>query len=245
MKLITKEELIQIDVFVSDSNAVIPRLYLDNPRIVLSREYKKYDEVHMNNELIGSKKFLDVDNEIDIMVFHGQDLSLRFIDIGIPFDISERSLGDIELAVDKVHNLSIDSIESFSLGKAEIAVYNQIEDAVLIFYKTYKEYLKAHEVLIGKDFSILFQEDVIVGWKLVNSCNYICEYFGNYQTTKSKDGTNILNTFFHIHSESTFEKMENQDLAFKKELNSLKAQAETNEFYVIAEIIEEWIEDYY
>ena len=125
MRLSNNNEVLNIE-FQETPVQTLPKLFLDSPRIVISDEFVKYEEVHMDSSLFGSKKFMDVDNEIDVMLFGKKDLRLKYLEIEIPLNIKFNSENEIS-DTSNIGILSMDKEASFYLDKIDYASYDENE----------------------------------------------------------------------------------------------------------------------
>lgn len=251
MKLKTKNKL--VNIVLSDSLNkldITPRLYLDLPRITISSSYKRYEDVHMKKDILGSLKFLDVDNEIDVMVFNSFNLELIYLELGIPFNIKLTQNYDTNSRINSSETkktISIIKEESFNLIKSEYAFYNKEEDILTLSYEANQENNLVGSIEVTKDFFILYQGKNIIGWKLKKCCQYLCNYKGESEPLMGNNSQLriLLAEFFSLFKKETFIQMEKQNEQLKKKLVTIFNLSKENKAYAICEVIEEWIEDYW
>jgi len=245
MKLHTKHDIIELQLNNWDNIKWIPKLYLDTPRIVISNSFEKYEQIHLNNDFFGSKKFLDIENEIDIMTFNEKKLNLNYLELGIPLNTKIKNNEGYISIPSLSRNIQMTKKQSFNLTKTRKAFYNNWRDTIILQYEFYKGDMDSIKIEIAQDFYLLNQDGIIVGWQLTNCCKYLCNANGIFNDSINNDSKNVLAHFFLLYTEETFEKMENQDKNTFIFLKELFKYARDKEIFVISDALEEWLEDNY
>lgn len=237
----------KVDLQLTDNKYVNvqPKLYVDNPRILISQNFIEYQEIHMKRGIIGSIKFLDVDDEIDPMVFNENNFDLLYLELDIPLGISVTSESSNAPCVDSRRKIQITKREFFDLGKVPIADYYSLGDTLVLMYEEPQDYTKVSMNEVAQDFYLIHFNEIVIGCELRNCSYYICDYRGLYEVSQHNEIRSVLAQFFQLYTKQLYDKLENKDEYLKIKLLKLIVLSTKNNITAVTEVIGEWLGDYY
>lgn len=237
----------KVDLKLTDNKYVNvqPKLYLDNLRIIISQVFNQYQEVHMRGGITGSIKFLDVDNEIDPMVFDENNFELIYLELDIPLGINVISESCRVNCVEPQRKLEITKRDFFDLKKVPRADYNSADDILVLKYEEYQDNIITARTEVAQDFYLIYFNEIVVGWELRNCSDYICDCEGEYKESQKDEIRSVFTQFFQLYTKHLYDKLENNDEYLKIKLLKLITLSTKHNFTPVTNVITEWLDDYY
>ncbi|MFJ5562485.1 hypothetical protein [Lysinibacillus xylanilyticus] len=202
------------------------RWYLSSQIIWIGKE-KNYDEIEeLKNKSYGSFKWLWSDS--DTILFNKEDLNFigAVIKLNEPIMVKNRK-NDKVLLEEREGNIKISEERNFECNLSDFTEYYIEEDNLLSYSEKWDRANLSIEVKITSDFSVLLQNNEMVGILIYNASNHLIPE-AVYQVDANENiDSNLcikLGRFFEL-----IEKIDNDDLTQHEELEFKKAFLEIYE----------------
>lgn len=235
MILKTEQEDIELEWEESPSSYHRPRFLLERPMIVLGN-YHRYQEIHLNDSLIGSKRFMDGD--LDVMLFSKSNFLLQALEIEIMPGV-EIQQTEFTFQSSPIKNLKTIHKDGFWLPQTAQTIYYEGNDAICLYYKHFDQDSPFQHAKIREDLYAFHQEEVIVGWGLGNSSTYLYDLYHKSFDPPHPERQQLLTRFFALYKYETFDTIEKPEVIEK--YRQLYIEAKEQNAQVICRTILGWL----